>query len=353
MISMPKESSKTILVTGGAGFIGANFIPFFLAAHPGYRIINLDKLTYAGNLGNLAEIQDHPRYEFVRGDICSRDLLNLLFAKHDVRGVINFAAESHVDNSIREPDVFIKTNILGSFNLVDAARSHWLAAPHCPRPGYEYCRFHQISTDEVYGSLGEAGLFSEQTPYDPSSPYSSSKAAADLIVRSYFRTFGLNAVITSCSNNYGPKQHDEKLIPTIIRKAMALEKIPIYGDGKNTRDWLFVQDHCTAIDAVFHRGQAGETYNIGGLNEQENFNIAGLICDILDEICGQNLLGSEIKSYRELITFVSDRPGHDRRYAMDITKISSELGWQPETRFAAGLRQTVEWHMNKYKGQPA
>ncbi|HEX3012020.1 MAG TPA: dTDP-glucose 4,6-dehydratase [Syntrophomonadaceae bacterium] len=334
-----------ILVTGGTGFIGSNFIPYFLEKYKDYRIINLDILSYAGNLENLAEIEHNPRYKFIRGDICNRELVEYLFKEYDIKGVVHFAAESHVDNSISGPDVFIKTNINGTFTLLDAARKYWMDAPHQCRQGYELCRFHHISTDEVYGSLGETGLFTEETAYAPNSPYSASKASSDLIVRSYYHTYGMNVVTSNCSNNYGPKQHNEKLIPTIIRKVLALEPIPIYGDGKNIRDWLYVLDHCKGIDMVFHRGKSGESYNIGGRNERENLYIAGIICEILDELAPEKK--ANMKTYKELITFVTDRPGHDRRYAIDAGKIEKELGWRAEEDFESGILKTVKWYLQR------
>lgn len=336
----------SILVTGGAGFIGSNFIPHFLRRHSGYRVINLDALTYAGSRINLKETERHPRYKFVRGDIADRALVEDIFLQFDIRGVINFAAESHVDKSIAGPDVFVRTNIDGAAVLVDVAKNRWMASPHSPRPAYEGCRFHQISTDEVYGSLGESGFFSEETRYDPRSPYSASKASADMLVRSYFHTYGLNVVITNCSNNFGPRQHDEKLIPTIIRKALDLESIPIYGDGRNVRDWLYVLDHCKAIDTVYHRGRAGETYNIGCRNERENIDIARKICSTLDTIAPEFKEGSLIQSYTDLISFVTDRPGHDRRYAIDPAKIEAELGWMAEESFETGILDTVKWYVD-------
>jgi len=339
------EPIKTILVTGGAGFIGSNFIPYFLEKYPRYQIINIDKLTYAANLDNLSEVAANVRYQLVKGDICNRGLVEYLFTKYDIQGVIHFAAESHVDNSISIPDVFIKTNVEGTFTVLDVARNYWMEAPGKCRPGYEECRFHHISTDEVYGSLGATGLFSENTPYAPNSPYSASKASSDLLVRSYFHTYGMNVVTTNCSNNYGPKQHIEKLIPTIIRKALMLEPIPIYGDGKNVRDWLFVLDHCKGIDLVFHKGKAGETYNIGGGNECENLYIARKICDIMDDIAGERLTGSYYNSYSQLITLVPDRPGHDRRYAIDASKIKRQLEWGPEEDFESGIIKTIKWYL--------
>lgn len=339
------EKPLYILVTGGAGFIGSNFIPYFLEKSPHYHIINLDKLTYAANLNNLTEVAANPRYQLVKGDICNRGLVEYLFTQYDIQGVIHFAAESHVDNSITGPDVFIKTNVEGTFTVLDVARNHWMEAPGKYRPGYENSRFHHISTDEVYGSLGETGLFTETTAYAPNSPYSASKASADMIVRSYYETYAMNTVITNCSNNYGPKQYNEKLIPTVIRKALTLDKIPIYGDGKNVRDWLYVLDHCKGIDIVYHNGKSGESYNIGGKNERENLHIAKVICEILDTIAPAKKDAAGLHSYKQLITFVPDRPGHDRRYAIDATKIETELGWQAEEDFESGIKKTVEWYV--------
>ncbi len=269
--------------------------------------------------------------------------MNRLFAENDIRGVIHFAAESHVDNSITGPLPFIQTNLMGTFTLLEAARKHWMTAPGQFRPGYEGCRFHHISTDEVYGTLGATGFFMETTPYAPNSPYSASKAGSDFLVRAYHHTYGMNVTTTNCSNNYGPKQHSEKLIPTIIRKALAWQPIPIYGDGKNVRDWLYVLDHCKGIDLVYHTGIAGETYNIGGRNERDNLYIVNTICGIIDEL--RPAAGG--KSYKELITFVKDRAGHDRRYAIDATKIETKLGWKAEENFETGIRKTVEWYINR------
>ncbi|MEN6391326.1 MAG: dTDP-glucose 4,6-dehydratase [Syntrophomonas sp.] len=342
--------ATSILVTGGAGFIGSNFIPYFLAEHPGYRVINLDNLSYAGSLDNLQEVEGHPRYRFIKGDIINRELLEFLFAQYDIRGVIHFAAESHVDNSISGPDVFIKTNIEGTFAVLDVARRYWMEGPRQFKHGYEESRFHHISTDEVYGSLGETGLFTEETPYAPNSPYSASKASSDLLVRSYYHTYGMNVVTSNCSNNFGPKQHAEKLIPTIIRKALSGQPIPIYGDGRNVRDWLYVIDHCRGIDLVFHQGKSGENYNIGGGNERENLHIAVSICELLDGMAPDDTDGTP-SSYKRLITFVSDRPGHDRRYAIDAGKITRELGWQAQEDFESGLKKTVEWYLEKLGGE--
>ncbi|MCT4589732.1 MAG: dTDP-glucose 4,6-dehydratase [Carboxylicivirga sp.] len=334
---------KSILITGGAGFIGANFVPYFVEKYTNYKIINLDLLTYAGDLNNLQEVVGADNYEFVKGDICNRELIEYLFQKYDIRGVIHFAAESHVDNSISGPEVFIKTNVNGTFTLLDVAQKYWMNGPFKYKEGYEACRFHHISTDEVYGSLGETGLFREDTPYAPNSPYSSSKASSDLLVRAYFHTYGMNVTTSNCSNNYGPKQHNEKLIPTIIRKALAGENIPIYGDGKNVRDWLYVLDHCTGIDLVYHKGRAGETYNIGGRNERDNLFIVNHICEILD---GKRPLKDGC-SYKDLITFVKDRAGHDRRYAIDATKIETELGWKADENFETGIEKTIEWYLSR------
>ncbi len=340
-----QSEHKTILLTGAAGFIGSNFVPYFIDKYEGYRLVSIDKLTYAGNLENLSEVANHPRYLFVEGDICDGALINKLFAEHDIKGVIHFAAESHVDNSIANPGVFIQTNVNGTFTLLDAAYKHWMSTPFVCKEGYEECRFHHISTDEVYGTLGETGLFTEETPYAPNSPYSASKASSDMIVRSYHHTYGLNAVTTNCSNNYGPKQHREKLIPTIIRKALAGESIPIYGDGKNIRDWLYVLDHCKGIDLAFHKGVSGETYNIGGKNERNNNYIANKICEMLDAKRARD----DGKSYKEQILYVYDRPGHDRRYAIDATKIETKLGWCAEENFESGIQRTVDWYLRVLK----
>lgn len=367
--------SRNILLTGCAGFIGSNFVPYFLEKYPNYNLINLDLLTYAGNLENLKECEQNPRYKFIKGDICNRELVEFIFSEYKIDGVIHFAAESHVDNSIKNPDVFIKTNINGTFTLLDVAYKFWMNKPFSYKEEYKNARFHHISTDEVYGTLSEnpEDLFTEKTPYAPNSPYSSSKASSDMLVRAYHETYGLNTIITNCSNNYGPKQHDEKLIPTIIRKALAGQNIPIYGDGKNIRDWLFVLDHCKGIDIAFHKGKNGETYNIGGKNERTNLQIVNKICEILDEKipfnrhselnnrhCGldpqsevinrHSELDSESKkSYKDLITFVEDRAGHDKRYAINASKIENELGWKAEENFESGIVKTIDWYLGKYK----
>ena len=333
---------KAVLVTGCAGFIGSNFVPYFLEQYPEFNLINLDLLTYAGNLTNLKEVEGAERYTFIEGDICDRDLLEQLFAEHDIRGVIHFAAESHVDNSIKNPGVFIQTNVNGTFTLIDVAYKYWMDKPFFFKTGYEDCRFHHISTDEVYGTLGETGLFTEETPYAPNSPYSASKAGSDMIVRSYFHTYGMNTVITNCSNNYGPKQHNEKLIPTIIRKAIKGEDIPIYGDGSNIRDWLYVLDHCKGIALVYETGSVGEVYNIGGCNERNNNYIADKVCEILDE-----LQPKVDGSYKDQIRFVEDRAGHDLRYAIDATKIETHLGWKADESFETGIVKTIQWYLEE------
>ena len=333
--------SEKILVTGGAGFIGSNFVPYFLAAHPELTLVNLDKMTYAADERNLTEVQGNPRYIFIKGDITDKELVGRIFDEHDIRGVIHFAAESHVDNSISGPEIFVKTNVLGTFTLLDAARRHWMDAPNVVKAGYEKCRFHHISTDEVYGTLGETGFFTETTPYAPNSPYSASKASSDLLVRAYHHTYGMNVTTSNCSNNYGPKQHGEKLIPTIIRKCLNGENIPVYGDGKNIRDWLYVLDHCKAIDLVWQKGRSGETYNIGGRNERNNLQIVDTICAILD----RKVPRKDGTPYKSLVTFVKDRAGHDRRYAIDATKLENELGWKAEETFDTGIVKTVEWYL--------
>jgi dTDP-glucose 4,6-dehydratase len=337
-------SKQCILVTGGAGFIGSNFIPYYLEKNPEVKVINLDKLTYAGNIENLNEVARNKNYQFIQGDICDSNLLEEIFEKYQIDGLIHFAAESHVDNSIEHPDSFIKTNIEGTFKLLETAKKYWMIAANSPKKGFEHARFHHVSTDEVYGSLGSTGFFTETTPYAPNSPYSASKAASDFLVRSYHHTYGLKVVTSNCSNNYGPKQHDEKLIPTIIRKALDGDAIPIYGDGSNVRDWLYVLDHCKGIELVFKQGQLGETYAIGGNNEYNNLSIARTICSLLDEVQPK-----ATGSYKEQITFVKDRLGHDYRYAIDASKIEQELGWKPSENFASGIEKTVRWYINKYQ----
>ena len=337
---------KTYLVTGAAGFIGANFIKYLL--HRKYKnedikVIVLDLLTYAGNLGTIKDDIDNERCFFVRGDIRDRELADRLFAENDIDYVVNFAAESHVDRSIEDPQLFLSVNILGTQNLLDAARKAWVTGKD--DAGYPVWkagkRFHQVATDEVYGSLGEEGYFTETTPYAPNSPYSSSKASSDLLVRAYVHTYGMNATISNCSNNYGPWQNAEKLIPTVIRKCLAHEPIPVYGTGLNIRDWLWVEDHCRAVDLIYHKGKAGETYNVGGHNEKTNLEIVGKICEVLDK-----LVPWTDHKYGELTSFVTDRLGHDFRYAIDPTKIICQLAWKPSITFDEGLRKTVRWYLN-------
>ena len=323
---------KTLLVTGGAGFIGSNFIRYWLREHPADKVVNLDALTYAGNLENLAEVEASAQYQFVRGDICDPAMLEPIFTQHAIDTVVHFAAESHVDRSISGPGAFIQTNIHGTYSLLEAVRKHW-SGDAAGR------RFVHVSTDEVYGSLGpDDAPFSETTAYAPNSPYSASKASSDHLVRAYFHTYGLPVVTTNCSNNYGPYQFPEKLIPLVISNAMEGRPIPVYGDGRNVRDWLYVDDHCSGIDAVLQGGRLGETYNIGGCNEWHNIDIVTTICDYLDTIePGEN-------PRRELVSYVRDRPGHDRRYAINADKMQRELGWAPRYRFETAIVDTVQWY---------
>lgn len=334
------STSKNILVTGGAGFIGANFVQYFVA-HRADHFVVLDKLTYAGDLRNLTGLDQASNYTFEQGDICEAQRVKELFDKYKFTKVIHFAAESHVDNSITGPGAFVQTNIVGTFELLQAAYKLWMTGPQALRETYSDARFLHVSTDEVYGTLGATGLFTETTPYAPNSPYSASKAASDMLVRSYFHTYGLPVVTTNCSNNYGPNQHQEKLIPTIIRKALAMAPIPIYGDGQNIRDWLFVLDHCKGIFKALENGRLGETYNIGGRNERNNLYIAALICTELDR-----LRPKDNGSYKDQITFVTDRPGHDFRYAIDADKIETELGWRAEETFETGIVKTIQWYLD-------
>lgn len=321
-----------ILVTGGAGFIGSNFLRLMVPRHPEHTFINLDALTYAANLANLAEVESLDNYRFVRVDITERDQVDQVFASEKPEMVVHFAAESHVDRSIHGPEAFVRTNVQGTFNLLEAFR----ALPDDMRQ-----LFHHVSTDEVYGSLGPEGLFREDTPYDPSSPYSASKASSDHLVRAYHRTYGLPVKVTNCSNNYGPYQFPEKLIPVIILNARDHKPLPVYGEGLNIRDWLYVEDHCEAIWTVIERGKLGQTYNIGGNNEVRNIDVVKAICGLVAEATGR-----PEKQVLDLITFVTDRPGHDMRYAIDATKIKNECGWQPAESFETGLRKTVEWYLN-------
>ena len=335
---------RCILITGGCGFIGSNFVRYVLQKLPACRIINLDKLTYAGNPRNLADIEHNPQYRFVKGDICDSALVRQIFADGPIDTVVHFAAESHVDRSIAGPAAFVRTNVSGTFNLLEAAREAWLNdVPSNGAPPGHRGRFLHVSTDEVYGSLGETGYFSETTPYDPRSPYSASKAASDHLVSAYYHTYGLPTLITNCSNNYGPYQFPEKLIPLIINNALKGKELPVYGDGKNVRDWLYVGDHCEAILAVLAGGKVGETYNIGGNSEKQNIEVVQIICDILDEQVGRPAGGQRRRS---LITFVKDRPGHDRRYAIDAAKIRRELDWHPHVKFEDGMRKTIAWYLD-------
>lgn len=328
-----------ILITGGAGFIGSNYVELVISNSED-EVFILDNLTYAGNLKNLKAVSHLPNYNFIKGDICDKTLINKIFTENRFNKVIHFAAESHVDNSITGPSAFIQTNIIGTFNLVHSAYCLWMNGPNQLKKDFKDARFLHVSTDEVYGTLGETGLFTETTAYAPNSPYSASKASSDFIVRSYFHTYGMPVVTTNCSNNYGAHQHKEKLIPTIIRKALSGEVIPIYGNGKNIRDWIYVTDHCKGIKLVLDNGRLGETYNIGGRNERENLYIAHTICDLLD-----NLVPNETP-YRDQMQFVQDRAGHDFRYAIDADKIESELGWKAEENFESGILKTIEWYLN-------
>lgn len=328
--------AKTVLVTGGCGFIGVNFVRLLLAEKTDWRVINLDKLTYAGNLQSLADVSSHPNYSFVKGDICDAALLDRLFSEHQIDTVAHFAAESHVDRSITGPAEFIQTNVVGTFTLLEAAKKHWSGKS-------EGCRFLHVSTDEVFGSLGATGFFTEETAYDPRSPYSASKASSDHLARAYFHTYGLPVLITNCSNNYGPYQFPEKLIPLMLNNGLHGKPLPVYGDGGNVRDWLYVQDHCEAIVRVIEQGRLGESYNIGGHNEKTNLHVVQLLCDLLDQKAG--LLPSG-QPRRSLISFVKDRLGHDRRYAIDASKIAKELGWRPKMTFEQGIEKTVDWYLH-------
>ena len=330
---------QTLLVTGGAGFIGSNFIRTVLKTQDAVRVVNLDKLTYAGNLDSLWDLEQDPRHVFIQGDICDGVAVAAIFTQYRPTAVVHFAAESHVDRSIDSPAIFIETNINGTFTLLETARWYWRELDNKDRESF---RFIQVSTDEVYGSLGETGYFTEETPYAPNSPYSASKAAADHLARAYYHTYGLPVILTNCSNNYGPYQFPEKLIPLMIVKALEGKSLPIYGDGKNIRDWLYVTDHCQAILAVLAKGKAGESYNIGGHSEKTNLSLVYTLCGILDTIRPRE----DGKSYREQIVFVQDRLGHDWRYAIDATKIFRELGWTPTETFETGILKTTQWYLN-------
>ncbi|MEY8764345.1 MULTISPECIES: dTDP-glucose 4,6-dehydratase [Clostridium] len=329
---------KTILVTGGAGFIGSNFIRFMLDKYPYYRIINIDMLTYAGNLNNLKDVSDNPNYVFVKADIRDRAKIDEIFSSYDIDNVVNFAAESHVDRSIVEPEIFLTTNILGTQVMLDTAKKYW-SVNSCDKYNKEYkpeAKFLQVSTDEVYGTLGSKGMFTEATPLMPNSPYSASKAGADMMVRAYYKTFGMPVNITRCSNNYGPYQFPEKLIPLMINNCFRGKDLPVYGDGMQIRDWLHVSDHCSAIDTVLHKGAVGQVYNVGGNNERTNIDIIKLIIETIGK--------SE-----KLIKYVKDRPGHDRRYAIDSSKIRTQLGWKPKYTFEQGMEETISWYLKNTK----
>lgn len=329
-----------LIITGGAGFIGSNLLLHLHEKHPNYHLLNIDKLTYASDLKYLKSIEGSDRYSFSKTDIVDREAVRKVIREFQPDGVIHLAAESHVDNSIKGPEPFVMSNVVGTFNLIEECRLFWNER----EGGLKKHRFHHVSTDEVYGTLGAEGLFSETTPYAPNSPYSASKAGSDFIVRSYHHTYGMNVVTTNCSNNYGPHQHDEKLIPTVIRTALQGNNIPVYGKGENVRDWLFVRDHCKALDLVFHDGKSGETYNVGGRNEWKNIDLVMEICNILNQLAGNGPDGD----YKNLISFVTDRPGHDLRYAIDATKLENELGWRNTQDFNADLTETVRWYMKKY-----
>ena len=324
-----------ILITGGAGFIGSNLIHYLLAKNPGDTIVNFDALTYAGNLANLAGVESKPNYHFFQGDLRKQEQLDEVFEQFSIDSVIHLAAESHVDRSINDPSPFIDSNIKGTFQLLETARNHW-------QEDLKDHRFLHVSTDEVYGTLGKEGLFTEQTPFAPNSPYSASKASSDHLVRAWHHTFGMDTLITHCSNNYGPYQFPEKLIPLMIRNCLMGKELPVYGDGLQVRDWLYVEDHCEALDVVFHRGQSGESYNIGGLNEWENLSMVRHICKFMDSELGN----SPEQSCLNLIRHIQDRPGHDRRYAIDASKIQNQLGWQPRHQIGEGLEKTMRWYLD-------
>ncbi len=332
---------KTIFVTGGAGFIGSALVRY-LINETEHNVINFDKLTYAGNLESLASVDTSDRYTFIQGDICDRKILDDVFKQHQPDYIMHLAAESHVDRSIDGPGEFIQTNITGTYEILEAARSYFLSLDEAKKSAF---RFHHISTDEVYGDLGETGLFTEETPYEPSSPYSASKAASDHLVRAWYRTYGLPVVVTNCSNNYGPYHFPEKLIPLIILNALEGKSLPVYGDGKQVRDWLYVEDHARALYKVVSEGAIGETYNIGGFNEKQNIEVVTTICDHLNYLISDKPDG--VSDFNQLVTFVKDRPGHDVRYAIDANKINKELGWHPEETFESGIKKTIEWYLSE------
>jgi dTDP-glucose 4,6-dehydratase len=338
-VAMATENqARSIVITGGAGFIGSNFVHHWCENYPEDRVIVLDALTYAGNLHNLATLKDRKNFRFLQGDICDRALVDELFASENIDTVAHFAAESHVDRSILGPGAFVQTNVVGTFTLLESFRQHWLSN-HQP----DNYRFLHVSTDEVYGSLGlDDPAFTETTPYAPNSPYSASKAGSDHLARAYFHTYGMPTIITNCSNNYGSYHFPEKLIPLMCINILLGKPLPVYGDGQNVRDWLYVRDHCQALDTVIHKGKAGETYNIGGNNEVKNIDLVRMLCDLMDELAPD----LPVKPAQNLITFVRDRPGHDRRYAIDASKIRTELGWQPQETVEGGLRKTIQWYLD-------
>ncbi|NCQ94565.1 MAG: dTDP-glucose 4,6-dehydratase [Microcystis aeruginosa W11-06] len=333
-----ENQARSIVITGGAGFIGSNFVHHWCENYPEDRVIVLDALTYAGNLHNLATLKDRKNFRFLQGDICDRALVDELFASENIDTVAHFAAESHVDRSILGPGAFVQTNVVGTFTLLESFRQHWLSN-HQP----DNYRFLHVSTDEVYGSLGvDDPAFTETTPYAPNSPYSASKAGSDHLARAYFHTYGMPTIITNCSNNYGSYHFPEKLIPLMCINILLGKPLPVYGDGQNVRDWLYVRDHCQALDTVIHQGKAGETYNIGGNNEVKNIDLVRMLCELMDELATD----LPVKPAQNLITFVKDRPGHDRRYAIDASKIRTELGWQPQETVEGGLRKTIQWYLD-------
>ncbi len=327
---------RNILITGGAGFIGSHLVRLLVNRYPEYQIFNLDKLTYAGNLENLSDVEQAKNYSFIKGDICDFDLVNRLFKEQSIDGIIHLAAESHVDRSIASPMDFVQTNVVGTVTLLNVAKAHWA--------GRKDVLFYHVSTDEVYGSLGKSGFFVESTPYDPQSPYSASKAASDHFVRAYGNTFQLPFVISNCSNNYGSHQFPEKLIPLCISNILKGKNLPVYGKGENIRDWLWVNDHAAAIDQIFHQSKPGETWNVGGMNEWKNIDLVRMLCQLMDE-----KLGNKKGTSEALITFVSDRPGHDQRYAIDASKFNRELNWKPSLQFEEGLSKTIDWYLNNEK----